>query len=77
MGAGVIVFWMGRGSEWSGEEDAALRALVGLHGCRWAAVAAVLGTRSADSARCRWKVVRALVAPAFIGVVGEVPEVFP
>ena len=73
----VTVFWMGRGNEWSGEEDAALRALVGLHGCRWAAVAAVLGTRSADSARCRWKVVRALVSPVAVGVVVGMPEVFP
>ena len=68
---------MGRGNEWSGEEDAALRALVGLHGCRWAVIAVVLGTRSADSARCRWKVVRALVSPAAVGVVVEMPEVFP
>ena len=61
----VTVFWMGRGNEWSGEEDAALRALVGLHGC------------SADSARCRWKVLRALVSPVAVGVVVGMPEVFP
>ena len=52
---------MGRGGEWSADEDAALRALVGLHGCRWAAIAAVLGTRSLASARR--SVLRAFVAP--------------
>ena len=57
---------MGRGGEWSADEDAALRALVGLHGCRWAAIAAVLGTRSLASARSRWGVLRAFVAPVVV-----------
>ena len=43
---------------WSEEEDAVLRVLVGLHGCRWDAVAGGLVGRSAESARFRWRSVR-------------------
>ena len=67
---------MGRGGEWSADEDAALRALVSLHSCRWAAVAAVLGTRSAASVRGRWSVLRAFVVPVVVGAV-DVSVAFP
>ena len=67
---------MGRGGEWSADEDGALRALVGLHGCRWVAVAAALGNRSAASARGRWSVLRAFVAPVVVGAV-DVSVAFP
>ena len=67
---------MGRGGEWSADEDGALRALVGLHGCRWVAVAAALGNRSAASARGRWSVLRAFVAPAVVGAV-DVSVAYP
>ena len=55
---------------WSEEEDAVLRVLVGLHGCRWDAVAGGLVGRSAESARFRWRSVRLVHVVATVVVAG-------